>query len=303
MHAIETSGLTKRYRRVEAVCDLNLTIESGSICALMGPNGAGKTTLIKMLMNLVTPTSGNALMLGIDSRRLRGNRLTSIGYVSENQRLPDWMTVDQFLRYCRPFYPTWDMALERKLVDRFALPNKRKLKHLSRGVRMKAALASSLAYRPSLLVLDEPLSGLDPLVRDDLIEALLSQAGDTNVLISSHDLAEIDNFASHAAFMDAGRLRLSEPMNSVHQRFRHVEIVSASKLHLPSNLPVEWLRFSIDGPRASWNEASWDQTHSAPRIYQVFGEVNISTTPMPLREIFLTLAKPASGRLISQGGS
>src|SRR5208282_2221531 len=209
MHAIETVALTKKFRRVEAVHDLKLQVVEGSVYALMGPNGAGKTTLIKLLMNLLRPSTGRASMLGSDASGLRGERLETIGYVSENQKLPEWQSVGAFLRYLRPYYPTWDRALETQLVQRFELPLKQKLKHLSRGMRMKASLASVLAYRPRLIVMDEPLSGLDPLVRDDLMEALVDLAGETTVLISSHDLAEIDNFASHVGYMDGGRLRLS----------------------------------------------------------------------------------------------
>src|SRR6266567_154553 len=151
MYAIETFALTKRFRGVHAVRELTLQVEEGAVYALMGPNGAGKTTLIKMLMNLISPTSGRATMLGGDAEQLQGRRLENIGYVSENQKLPDWMTVGIFLDYCRPFYPQWDRSLEDRLVKRFDLPRKRKLKSLSRGVRMKAALASVLAYRPRLM--------------------------------------------------------------------------------------------------------------------------------------------------------
>src|SRR5215472_12172936 len=122
MHAIETFALNKRYRRVQAVCDLTFQVPEGAVYALMGPNGAGKTTLIKVLMNLISATSGRATMLGSDSTQLRGRRLEPIAYVSENQKQPEWMTVDALLRYWRPFYPTWDRALERELVTRFDLP-------------------------------------------------------------------------------------------------------------------------------------------------------------------------------------
>ena len=117
----------------------------------MGANGAGKTTLIKLLMNIYRPTSGSATVLGIASNRLAGRRFRNIGYVSENQEMPDWMTVAYFFDYLRPFYPQWDMALERQLLRQFDLPLDRKLKHLSRGMRMKVAQGSSLS---NLVVLE-----------------------------------------------------------------------------------------------------------------------------------------------------
>ncbi len=291
MYPIETAALSKRFRRVEAVQNLNLQVAEGAVFALMGPNGAGKTTLIKLLMNLLRPNSGHATMLGNDASRLRGQRLESIGYVSENQKLPDWMTVSAFLSYWRPFYPTWDRALEDRLVKQFELPLKQKLKHLSRGMKMKAALTSALAYHPKLILLDEPLSGLDPLVRDELMEGLLALANESTVLISSHDLAEIDSFASHVGYMDCGHLQLSEPMASIRERFRGVEIMSATSLALPETIPPEWIQFAANGSRATWIETGYDREYSLRRAREVFGPVQLQAAPLTLRQVFLTMAK------------
>jgi len=291
MYAIETFTLGKRFRRVRAVSDLNLHVGEGEVYALMGPNGAGKTTLIKLLMNLLSPSAGRATMLGFDASRLRGKSLEAIGYVSENQKLPDWMTVGAFLRYLRPFYPTWDTALEQQLVRRFELPPKQKLKHLSRGMRMKAALTSILAFHPRLIVLDEPLSGLDPLVRDELMESLLALSGETTVLISSHDLAEIDSFASHVGYMQDGRLRLSEPMETIRRRFHRVEIRAASDLIPPAIHPAHWLHFAVEGPVARWTETAFDAERTMAHAREIFGNVQVRASAMTLREVFLTLAK------------
>src|SRR5277367_6585192 len=119
---------------------------------------------------------------------------------------------------CGPFYNNWDRELEAQLVRQFNLPLERKLKQLSRGMRMKAALASSLAYRPALIVLDEPFTGLDPLVRDELIQGLLDSADGATILISSHDLAEIETFASHIGYLDRGRMQFSEEITALTQR-------------------------------------------------------------------------------------
>src|SRR5436305_14752389 len=111
------------------------------------------------------------------------------------------------MSYLRPFYPTWDAARAAELITQFELPGNRRLGQLSRGMLMKAAFASSLAYRPVLLVPDEPFSGLDPLIREDLIQGILSSAEETTILVSSHDLADIESFASHIGFMNGGRLQ------------------------------------------------------------------------------------------------
>ena len=175
--ALATSNLTCRYGRTEAVRDLTLEVTPGTIFAFLGPNGAGKTTTIRTLINIVRPSSGRATVLGVDSTRIGPADLAAIGYVSENQQMPPWMTVEELLAYCRPFYPSWDVSLCRKLVADFDLPLGAKIGRLSRGMRIKAALVSALAYRPRLLILDEPFSGLDPVVRDDLVRGVLELAG------------------------------------------------------------------------------------------------------------------------------
>jgi ABC-type lipoprotein export system ATPase subunit len=141
---------------------------------LVCPNGAGKTTTIKILMNARQPTEGIAEVFGRDCRRLSPEDFTQIGYVSQNQQMPEWMTVEYFMNCLRPFYPQWDGERAQELLRQFELPPDRKIRNLSHGMRMKAALASSLAYRPRLIVLDEPFTGLDALVRDELIEGCWS---------------------------------------------------------------------------------------------------------------------------------
>jgi ABC-2 type transport system ATP-binding protein len=291
-HAIETSKLSKRFLRLEAVKDLEMEVPEGAIYALVGPNGAGKTTAIKILMNIIRATSGHAAVLGMDSSRLAGRAFTSIGYVSENQELPGWMRVDTFLAYLRPFYPTWDRALEDELVKQLELPLDRKLKHLSRGMRIKAALASSLAYRPKLIVLDEPFSGLDPLVRDQLTEGLLERAAEATVLISSHDLAEVESFASHVGYLEQGRLRFSEEMADLAARFREVEVTFDAPPELPAHWPETWLHGDTSAALVRFVDSQFDQERTSRQVRALFRNVrNISFNPMSLRSIFVALAK------------
>jgi ABC-2 type transport system ATP-binding protein len=220
-NAIETSDLTRRFGRVDAVDTLTLKVPAGSIFALVGPNGAGKTTTIKLLMNLMRPTRGSATVLGVDSRRLDAKTFERIGYVSENQRLPDHLTPADLLAYCRPFYPTWDEELSRRLQTTLNVPMDVRLRMASRGTRMKAALLAALAYRPELLVLDEPFSGLDPLVRDEVAQAIMTLAGEQarTVFVSSHDIEEVERLAGWVAFIDRGRITLVEQMSLLLQRF------------------------------------------------------------------------------------
>ena len=220
--SIETVDLTRRFGKLDAVEGLNLHVPAGSLFGFVGPNGAGKTTTIKMLLNLLRPTSGRAIVLGTDSRRIGPSELARIGYVSENQDLPDWMTIDQLVAYVRPLYPTWDEKLCRKLQRDLDLTSDLPIKLFSRGMRMKAALLVSLAYRPQLVVLDEPFSGLDPVARDELIRALLELTGEHNwtTLISSHDIDEIERLADSIAFIDKGRVFVTESVQDLVEKYR-----------------------------------------------------------------------------------
>jgi len=294
--AIQTENLVKKFRRVEALKGLNLQVPQGAIYALVGPNGAGKTTAIKILMNILEPTSGRARILDADSTQLEGKAFTRIGYVSENQEMPLWMRVSSFLAYLRPFYPTWDRELENELVKKFELPLDRKLGHLSRGMRMKAALASVLAYHPKLIVLDEPFSGLDPLVRDELIESMLERAEEATVLISSHDLGEIESFASHVGYLEEGTLLFSDEMAVLTNRFREVELTLDATANVPLNLPENWMQASSVASVVQFIDSNFNEERTTAEIGRVFGEYrNLTFSPMSLRSIFLATAKTRRG--------
>jgi ABC-2 type transport system ATP-binding protein len=291
MNLLRTVDLVKKFRGTVALNGLNLDVPEGSVYALIGSNGAGKTTAIKILMNIHPPTSGSAEALGVDSRKLSPREFQQIGYVSENQEMPEWMTVGYFMAYLKPFYPTWDDARASKLLRQFDLPLDRKLKHLSRGMKMKAALASSLAYRPKLIVLDEPFSGLDPLVRDEFIEGLIESASEATILISSHDLAEIESFASHVGYLDQGRLQFSEEMTALSARFREVE-VTLDAAPVVETLPSTWLRLETSGSVVRFVESRYEEARTMAEVRSLFGDPRgIAVTPMPLRSIFVTLAK------------
>ena len=220
--AIETHDLSRRFRGVAAVDGLNLEVNTGSIFALVGPNGAGKTTTLKLLLNLIRPSRGRGVILGTDSRQIGPRELARIGYVSENQQLPDWMTPEQLVAWVKPFYPTWDEQLCRRLQQVLAIDARRPLRTLSRGTRMKVALLVSLAYRPELIILDEPFTGLDPLVRDELIRALLELTGEHRwtTLISSHDIDEVERLADSIAFIDNGRITFTDSVQALIERHR-----------------------------------------------------------------------------------
>jgi len=291
IYPIRTQKLSKAFRRNEAVRLLDLEVPAGSIYGLISPNGAGKTTTIKLLMNILRPSSGAAEVLGVDARRLSPAHFARIAYVSENQELPGEMTVEYFLRYLKPFYPTWDEALCNEMLRQFDLPRGRRLRHLSRGMRMKAAFASSLAYRPELIVLDEPFTGLDALVRQELIQGLLERAENTTILISSHDLAEIESFASHIGYLEEGRLRFAEEAGALAERFRQVEVIFDAPPALPPDWPRSWMQPQTSSAVLRFVESRFDRGRTPAEVGRLFPDARkVAFTPMALKEIFVALA-------------
>jgi ABC-2 type transport system ATP-binding protein len=294
---IDVVNLSCRYRKTEAVRDISFTVQPGTVFALLGPNGAGKTTTIRALMNILRPSSGEARILGVDSRHLGPTELQSIGYVSENQEIPSWMTVAELLAYCRPFYPNWDDSLSRKLVADFDLPLNVKIGRLSRGMRVKAALVTALSYRPRLLVLDEPFSGLDPVVRDDLVHGVLERAGEEqwSVLLSSHDLDEVERLVDTVAFLDGGRIVTCEPLTSLQARFRRVEVTVPSGAIESLRPESGWIGGTVSGRVVRFIEVAYAGSASVERIAARFPGAHIDMHPMTLREVFVVLARHRRG--------
>src|SRR5215472_11712398 len=270
---IQAHKLWKKFGRHDAVRDLSFAVPEGSAFALIGANGAGKTTTIKILMNILHASGGMAEVLGVDSRRLSPRELAQIGYVSENQDMPPRMRVDEFIAYLRPFYPTWDAALEKTLLRQLRLPPERRIRDLSHGMRMKMALACALPFRPRLLVLDEPFSGLDPLVRDEFMEGLLQQAGEMTVLISSHELGEIDGVATHVAFLDEGKLLFEESMSDLTDRFREVRITLEQERCMLETPPKSWLQMRATGNVLTFVDTRFSEEDLAERVQALFAGV------------------------------
>ena len=293
MHAIETQGLSRRFGRCEAVCSLDLRVPAGAVFALIGPNGAGKTTTIQLLMNLLTPSAGRATVLGTDTRRLGPAEWQRIGYVSENQQLPEWMSPSRLLEFCRPFYPNWDVQFAAHLASRLGLETDAPLRSLSRGTRMKAALLSALAFHAELVVLDEPFSGLDPLVRDELVGALLEAPSDRGwtVVVSSHDVDEVERLADWIGFMANGRLVLAEPVETLLQRHRLVEVVAASDTPPPVPALPGWLPQGQSGRTVRFVDTQHDEREASVRLASIFPGAAIDVKPLSLREIFTALAR------------
>jgi ABC-2 type transport system ATP-binding protein len=289
---VRAEQVWRRFSRHDALRGLDLAVPEGSAYTLIGANGAGKTTTIRVLMNLLSPSQGAATVMGVDTRQLTPEILAQIGYVAENQALPGRLSVGEYLDYLRPFYPSWDRELETSIRARLQLPAERKIGQLSHGMRLKLGLICALPYRPKLLILDEPFSGLDPLVREEFMEGLLLQAGELTMLIASQELAEIESITTHVGFLHAGRMLLEEPMADLSDRLREVRVTLEQPAVVPERIPKEWLQPRAFGNVLSFVDTRFEEENIGERLRLLLGPVRqIDAQPMPLNAIFKTLAR------------
>jgi len=293
-YAITTNRLTRWFGALPAVDHLDLAIPRGSLCALMGPNGAGKTTLIRILMKMQRPSLGDATIMGIPLAELNAHHFRRIGYVSENQQVPDWMTTDDLFGYCQRIYPEWDAVFARHLIDELDVPRNVRLKRCSRGQRMKALLISSIAFRPDLLVMDEPFSGLDPLTRDEFASGLLSVAteGNWSMLLSSHDVDDVERLVDRVAFLNRGKLVLHEECDQLRRSWRRIEVTLPEEREGREPLPEDWLGATIAGRRLRYIHRSYDAERNARELGERFGTGwEMTEHPLSLREAYVELAR------------
>ncbi|MCF7974203.1 MAG: ABC transporter ATP-binding protein [Phycisphaerae bacterium] len=248
---IEVNSLCRRFRKHTALDQVSLRIEQGTVLGLVGENGAGKTTLIKHMLGLFKAQCGTVRVFGLDPVLHPKEVLSRIGYLSEDRDMPEWMTIQQYMTYTQAFYPTWDTTYADSLISQFALDTAQKIKHLSRGQRAKTGLLMALAYKPDLLLFDEPSSGLDPVVRRDMLGAIvrnIAEEGRT-VVLSSHLLDEVERVADTICMIHQGQVILSDPMEQIRSSFHKFTLIldapDRARPALPGLMiceggPVEW---------------------------------------------------------------
>jgi ABC-2 type transport system ATP-binding protein len=219
---IDISGLTRRFGDKTALDSVSLSLPRGAVYGLVGANGAGKTTLIRHIMGLLRAESGSVRVFGLDPVADPVAVLSRIGYLSEENDIPGWMRVDELIRYSRAFYSEWDDPYAEELREAFVLEPAAKIRNLSKGQKARMGLLIALAHQPDLLVLDEPSSGLDPIVRQDILGAVIRTIADEGrtVLFSSHLLEEVEQVADHVTMISDGRVVLSGALETIKESHR-----------------------------------------------------------------------------------
>ena len=295
---IETNQICKRYKDVEAVCELNLKVPRGSICGFLGRNGAGKTTTIKMLTGLARPTSGRAWVLGRDMshEKDRVEAFQHMGFVSDEKQILAYMTVAQLLDFSRPFFPGWRRDLESQYLRAFELPLDRKIGTFSKGMHTKVALLLAIARGPELIILDEPTEGLDPAMIEEVMHALVSLAASDGVTVffSSHQLSDVEQIADRVAIIEKGRLIINEAIDDLKENYRHVRFVFEEDAQAEPMLTMAGVERAQSSGRAMSLLVSGNLDAVLREVRNRNGRA-VDVSPVTLKEIFLDAVKRGSG--------
>ncbi len=285
-YAIETRALTKRFRKLTAVDGVDLRVPWGSVYGFLGRNGAGKTTTTLMLLGLLRPTSGEATVLGHSAKTDPVKIRAEVGYVPEKQIMYDWMTVEETLWFTSRFYKTWNAELAGELVDRFKLDPKRRIKHLSRGMVAELCLILALAPEPQLLILDDPTSGMDPVVRREFLENVVDLVRDRKrtVFFSSHILADIERVADWVGILKDGSMLIQSEVDALKLRMR--KVVARFKADPPRRLDMgEPTSVKVDGSTLTATFSQYEE--NIPEKMKSLGATAVEVIDLSLEDIFV----------------
>ena len=290
---IATHGLSKSYSGKPALRGLDLAVPRGSICGCLGRNGAGKTTTLKLLLGMLRPDAGEIRLFGepaeLEKSAIAARRRTA--FVSEDKELYPYMTVEQMIRFTRPFFPTWRRDLEEKYLDLFQLPPKKSIPKLSRGMRTQLMLLLAMARGAELLIMDEPTSGLDPAVIEEILQALadLAASDGTTIFFSSHQLAEVEQLCDHVCLIDKGQKVIDGVLDDLKSQYRRILLV------FDGEPPRELTSLSgVDHIRRSGRTASLLAHVDVDNVVgqtRELGPRSVEVRPVTLKELFLDHVK------------
>lgn len=292
---IEVRNLTRAFRRKTALQDVSLDVPRGCVFGLLGENGAGKSTLIKHILGALRAKQGSVSVFGMDPVKDVEKVLARIGYLSEDREMPNWMRVGELTAYTKAFYPNWDDAFAQELLETFNLDPGAKIKTLSRGERAKTGLLVALAHRPELLVLDEPSSGLDAIVRNDILAAIVRTVADEGrtVFFSSHLLDEVERVSDRIAMISHSRLVLSDSMDNIKQSHYRMTIRFAEALPAPPNIEGA---LGCQGSGREWTVLCDGQRDLVVKYAAERNAAIVEESIPSLEEIFIAHSRPTKAK-------
>jgi ABC-2 type transport system ATP-binding protein len=286
---VEVDDLSRSFGRKAALDGVSFHATAGQVYGLVGANGAGKTTLIKHLLGLLRAATGSVRVFGLDPVRDPARVLGRIGYLSEEHELPEWMRVGELMRYTQAFHPKWDAAYARELLETFALDPALKIKELSKGMRAQAGLIAAAAHRPELLILDEPSSGLDAVVRRDILDAIVRAVADDGrtVIFSSHLLDEVERMSDHVTLIHQGCVALSGALDDVRHDYQRSRVHFVEHLDRPPALDTALV---TEGGGRAWSVIHSGSLEQFRRSVSARGGEVVESRDATLEEIFLARA-------------
>ena len=286
---VDVNDLSRSFEHKKALDGVTFRATAGQVYGLVGSNGAGKTTLLKHLLGLLRATSGSVRVFGLDPVRDPVSVLSRVGYLSEERELPEWMRIDELMRYTQAYHPTWDASYARELLETFALDPAKKIKDLSKGMRAQAGLIAAVAYRPELLILDEPSSGLDAVVRRDILDAIVRAVADDGrtVIFSSHLLDEVERMSDHVTLMHEGRVTLSGVLDDVRGAYQRSRVHFVEHFDQP---PVLETALVMDGGGRTWSVVHSGSLEKFRHSVLARGGEVVESRDATLEEIFLARA-------------
>ena len=290
--AVRTEALAKRYGRETALEAVNLQTPEGSVYVLAGANGAGKSTLLRTFLNLVRPDGGRAEVLGMDPRRQGPEVRARIGYVPESVETGRrWMQVGRLLQHHATYYPGWDPEYAKRLIRALEIRPERQVAHLSKGQTRRVQLVMALAHRPSLLLLDEPTDGLDPVARDEVLGLVSEHLADTGctILVSTHLVYELERLADHLGVMSGGRLVAQVRRDELHRKLRLYRAEGPEGWVGPPDLQGAVLRRCASGREIRW--IVWGEEQEVAGRIAASGALVRDVQPLSLDDAVITLLR------------
>jgi ABC-2 type transport system ATP-binding protein len=285
---VRLQNVSRQFGQKRALADINLEVPEGVVFGLVGRNGAGKTTLIRHVMGLLRAAEGSVSVFGLDPVANPTQVLGQIGYLSEGNEMPEWMSVRELMRFTRAYFPTWDESYAESLRQTFEIDAGQTIQKLSKGQRARVGLMLAIAHRPKLLVLDEPSSGLDPLVRRDILRAIIKTIAEEGrtVIFSSHLLDEVERVADHVAIIESGRLIQNDELEALKSSFQRLVLRFAEP---PQAAPTADGFFNWQGGARNWSAFfNGDREAAAAATRELDAEIVERASPS-LNEIFLAL--------------